>query len=385
MQHLSRTKTQQKPEMLCSVIAQEQAIDIALSNNIEESLADILRVAKAIRIELASRKKWTFTGSLSNFSEPPLLSTLVKWLLIGPNQTIEHTHRRASIDRTVSVVTQLIMQSFKTDFQVNYQTTHNSDGDTYQVIETPLSVGLGMYIDHKTRSKQLIDKLYKMKLSVSYDKVSDIKRCIATEVKERAIENQGLYMPSILSPEMPVYFAIDNADLSIDTPDGKSQLHGTAVAVYQLKDENYVPSSLDIRRASRPDSTKYLLYELNYCPVPNRENVKYISFESAVRRNEVDTYKFRDSAYFMLKAMNLFTENDLPTWSAFNSLISEEIPVTTFCLLPLIQGSPTDWSNLYSALRAAEKIRVANCSSGKNNNNSGFTAVLKMYTVASKK
>ena len=48
----------------------------------------------------------------------------------------------------------------------------------------------------------------------------------------------------------------------------------------------------------------------------------------------------------------------LPTWSAYNSLITEEPIITTCQGLPLIPTSPTDWSTLYSALKIVQGINV---------------------------
>ena len=56
--------------------------------------------------------------------------------------------------------------------------------------------------------------------------------------------------------------------------------------------------------------------------------------------------------------MRSLQENDcqVPTWNAYNSLISTETPVTTYSGLPILYGSPTDWSNLYTALRISQNI-----------------------------
>ena len=56
------------------------------------------------------------------------------------------------------------------------------------------------------------------------------------------------------------------------------------------------------------------------------------------------------------------TNNDLakniPTWSAYNSILADKKPTNTHCILPIIQGTPTDWSNLYSAIAASAKLNV---------------------------
>ena len=89
----------------------------------------------------------------------------------------------------------------------------NSERDMHKTTETPLSVGMGLLVHQKTRSKELADLLSNMNLSVSYGKVLTLKRSIANTVKSLAASNEGIYVPSVISPNKPVYFAIDNSEL----------------------------------------------------------------------------------------------------------------------------------------------------------------------------
>jgi hypothetical protein len=52
-------------------------------------------------------------------------------------------------------------------------------------------------------------------------------------------ENDNVYIPACLSPNNFLFFATDNTDLQINTPDGRNQLHGTAIAVYQQQNSEY--------------------------------------------------------------------------------------------------------------------------------------------------
>ena len=49
------------------------------------------------------------------------------------------------------------------------------------------------------------------------------------------VNNFNVFIPKSISKDLPVYFAIGNTDLKIDTPGGRNQLHGTRIAVYQKK------------------------------------------------------------------------------------------------------------------------------------------------------
>ena len=109
------------------------------------------------------------------------------------------------------------MQSFKTKRQVQYQTADGSKRGMSQTNETPLSIGLRLYVHQKTKSNELIETPFNMNLSVNSQKVLNIKTNVETSVKEKAAKQQGgIYIPSVISPNKPVYFAIVNSDLKVN-------------------------------------------------------------------------------------------------------------------------------------------------------------------------
>ena len=67
-------------------------------------------------------------------------------------------------------------------------------------IETPLNVGVGLYLHQTTRSKKLIDMFSGLNLSMSYEKVTDIKKDVANAIFEKRDESNGVFIPSCLFP-----------------------------------------------------------------------------------------------------------------------------------------------------------------------------------------
>ena len=57
-----------------------------------------------------------------------------------------------------------------------------------------------------------------------YEKICSIKNDLVTHAKKKMSENGGIYVPPSLSPNTSLYFAIDNVDFQIDTPDGIERL-----------------------------------------------------------------------------------------------------------------------------------------------------------------
>ena len=74
-----------------------------------------------------------------------------------------------------------------------------------------------------------------LNVGVNYYKITNIKKSIVDAVLAKRTENNGNFIPSTINKENPVFFAMDNVDLTIDTPDGKRQLHGTRTVVYQQR------------------------------------------------------------------------------------------------------------------------------------------------------
>ena len=76
-------------------------------------------------------------------------------ILLGPYDRYGQRKRMSKIDTLTSIITELVVQFFKTPKQTNYK-SNNKGASTYNTIETPLNVGVGLYVYHSSRSKKLI-------------------------------------------------------------------------------------------------------------------------------------------------------------------------------------------------------------------------------------
>ena len=66
-------------------------------------------------------------------------------------------------------------------------------------------------------------------------------------------------------------------------------------------------------------------------------------------------YGILDFLWFICKTLGSGS-NIMPTWAAFSSILSDNTTLTNISNLPLVQGTPTDFSNLYSALKVCQSI-----------------------------
>ena len=140
-----------EPMNVCSSRTESRAMDIAIMQNQVDEFNLLFKASKLLRKELSSNPKWVFKGSFDDFVHPELLTTFLRWVLLGPNLSVEGEKRTQKIENTVSVATQVLMQSFKTKCQSSY-----SGHSFHNTVETPLNVGIGLPLHHKTRSKGIV-------------------------------------------------------------------------------------------------------------------------------------------------------------------------------------------------------------------------------------
>ena len=100
------------------------------------------------------------------------------------------------------------------------------------MIKTPLSIGIDLYLHQDTRSKKLINLLLGLNISANYKQVIRLKKDIANSNEMKRQKNNGVSIPLGFQQNHPIFFAIDNIDLKVGTPDETNQLHGTAIAAY---------------------------------------------------------------------------------------------------------------------------------------------------------
>ena len=129
-----------------------------------------------------------------------------------------------------------------------------------------------------------------------------------------------------------MFCAIDNSNLQIDTPDGKGQLHATATGIYQQHDPD-IPNItfVKIERELKPGKTKESIYTIKFCPEPKRENKSYNQFKDMLNFEEIKKSKESDTFWFLMKTLCIQLVNEVPTWSAYNSLINEAHAKTIYC------------------------------------------------------
>ena len=65
-----------------------------------------------------------------------------------------------------------------------------------------------------------------------------------------------------------------------------------------------------------------------------------------------------DIVWTLMRTLNNDLAENIPIRSAYDSILADKKPTNSHCILLNIQGTPTDWSNMYSAIAASAKLNV---------------------------
>ena len=100
----------------------------------------------------------------------------------------------------------------------------------------PVAVYLGLLLHSQTRQKNLIDKLYSLGHSISYERVLEIETVTGNKISER-FELEKTVCSSTLRKGLFTYGAIDNIDHNPSSSTSQSSFHGTGISLFQNRDQ----------------------------------------------------------------------------------------------------------------------------------------------------
>ena len=88
---------------------------------------------------------------------------------------------------------------------------------------------------------------------------------------------------------------------------------------------------------------------------PNEVFEQYKDLSSII---DISDFTNRDRLWVILQVVDVSQMCQLPTWNVFNLLLTKTPSVTLWETLPLSPISPTDWTELYIALKKAQGINM---------------------------
>ncbi|VDI61335.1 Hypothetical predicted protein [Mytilus galloprovincialis] len=157
-------------------------------------------------------------------SVPQSLKTLIGMILGGPNiETQSGNFIEAQCTLTIAQLLQFNF-SVRRRKESSMQSSHSTDR------EPPLPTYLGLLIHAETRKRGLVDKLYDLGLSISYDRIMQLSTALGNSICE-SFNTENVVCPAKLRNGIFTSAAIDNIDHNPSSTTAQGSLHGTAIFV----------------------------------------------------------------------------------------------------------------------------------------------------------
>lgn len=343
-----------------------------------DNMKEIYDVARLLRKLILDTTPWTFKGSLTDTdiigeNVPHELYSFFRWLTSGPEVELASESRSKAINRNALALSQSTMYSCLSERQ---RKLSKEETNTRHIKEWPLQLAVGIAVHQSTRSKKLIDLLHSFSLSVDYKRIIRLENMIGNEVIKQMELNNGFYVPQNFVKGKHIFFAIDNCDFSEDTPDGKRTLHGTVMAMYQETSTETENTKLVVN----PDTNCYKLDKLPesmtdilpcYVPADSKPlNPTYSAYDRFMYEttSPIQPFLFDDLTWLIGKTLHTDTESQeenrsqlissIPTWTAYNSLVTESLHLTAIGTPPLLPHPAHEYSTLFTVLTQAQNINT---------------------------
>ena len=190
----------------------------------------LMRAANIVRRDILDHQ-YHFQGSFEpdrqSKSIPESLNALVRMILEGSSIKNQASASAKESNQATLTIAQLIK------FNCVKSRKQNSSFVRHQnSMETPLPLYIGAMIHTRTRKKGLVDRLFDLGISVSYDRVLNVSADLGNLLSDQ-FEATGIVCPSSLRKNVFTTVAVDNIDHNPSSATAAGSFHGTAISVVQ--------------------------------------------------------------------------------------------------------------------------------------------------------
>ncbi|MES9881624.1 MAG: hypothetical protein ABW185_12160, partial [Sedimenticola sp.] len=328
------------------------ALKTAYDNDFDDDGIILAKAARIVRKDMFSKTHSVFTGSFEGKcqqqSVPASLTTLVNMILGGPDIKTQSSN----VCEAQAALTLAQLLHFNS-------TIRRRDGSSASYHtksrETPLPIYTGLLVHAETRKRGLIDKLYDLGLSISYDRVLEISTDMGNRVCEQ-FERESLVCPVSLRKGIFTTSAVDNIDHNPTSTTSQGALHGTGISIFQHPTPECIGEDREISALNSTDSRRSKgispLPE-SYTSVPpvilrDKEPVVPAMHASIDREcpmllaNVKQQYKWLEHAKLVCEEEGTGNEQNMTvSWAAYHASETDvpntDAPVDISTLLPLFQ------------------------------------------------
>ena len=206
------------------------ALRTATNFDYDDEAFILSKAANIIRRDIFNDKdKSEFDGTFSEKCQqdyvPSSLKTLIG-MLLGCSNINDSAHNRSFLQAQLSISQLVIFNSHIKRRKTSTSAYHSRHR------EPPLSIYIGSLLHAKTRKRGLIDKLYELGMSVSYDRVLEISTDLGNGICAQ-YEAERVVCPPSLKKELFTTAAVDNIDHNPSSTTCKTSFHGTGISLFQ--------------------------------------------------------------------------------------------------------------------------------------------------------
>ena len=205
------------------------ALGKACEQDSDSNAVHLARAAQIVRQNIFSSNPFTgsFEENVQEKAVPHQLLALVSMVLEGPN--IKDQIGECAIQASLSIAQMM---------KYNWVKYRRKQADTSpsvrhsSALETPLPIYIGLMLHAQTRKRELVDKLFNLGLSISYDRVLRLSAEMGNRVCQHFHVEQ-VVCPPMLKGSVFTIAAVDNLDHNPSATTNNDSFHGTGISLLQ--------------------------------------------------------------------------------------------------------------------------------------------------------
>ena len=252
----------------------------------------------------------------------PITNFLMSMILYGPNIKGDVEYSQPCL-----TISQLVLYNCKTRGK---NPSHHSRHSLNR--EPPLPLYIGLNLHTQTRSRQLVENMAKLGISVPYDRVCQLENHIAVSISEQ-FKVDKIVCPTMLRKGIFTVAALDNIDHNPSSTTAKGSFHGTGISLMQFPTKDNEGTSRGISMCLPTLSSQKVSLPESFTCVP----ATYLNQVPSVPDLLTSTTEFRDNLEPAKAKENCWIEHAFPllhlkkledhalSWAAYHASVQPKM------------------------------------------------------------
>ena len=347
--HFPAMRAQSKGRDIMLVFDEDigSALGKACEQDSDSDAVHLTRAAQIVRQHIFSSNPFTgsFEENCQEKSVPHQLLVLVSMVLEGPS--IKDQIGECSTPASLSIAQMMKYNCVK---HRRKQADTSPSVQHSSALETPLPIYIGLMLHAQTRKRELVDKMFNLGLSISYDCVLRLSVEMGNGVCQR-FHLEQVVCPPMLKGGVFTSAAVDNLDHNPSATTANDSFHGTGISLLQhpVSADEGVQNAIVITGNAGSRSVGNLPHfytdvppiacSVKQSPVPATSviSLKRDGFKEQTGRE----YRWLENTRHILEESTELQSNVNISWAAYHAQNQESVDriITPTALLPLFHES----------------------------------------------